>query len=179
MLFLGEKKLICVINFIVIFLPLFSSNLIKNFSNKMFNLNSAKNLSLLLFSTLLTTPVIAHNVEISNEVAATFHITPNHNPSVGNKTQAWFALTLRGGKNIPLSECNCALNIYPLPRAADTQPILQPELKAINVEKYQEIPGADIVFPTAGSYELELSGTAKDETSFAPFELTYTVNVRP
>ena len=145
----------------------------------MFNLKSAKNLSLLLFSTLLVAPVVAHNVEISNEVAATFHIEPNHNPRAGNKTQAWFALTRRGGKNIPLSECNCVLNVYTVPRVADAQPILQPDLKAINVEKYQEIPGADIVFPSAGAYELEISGTAKDETSFAPFELTYTVNVRP
>ena len=145
----------------------------------MFNLNSLKNFSLLLFLTLLTVPVFAHNVEISNEVAATFHIEPNHNPRAGNKTQAWFALTRRGGQSIPLSECNCKLNVYNVPRTADNEPILQPELKAIDVEKYQQIPGADIVFPHAGAYVLEIIGTAKDKTSFAPFDLSYTVNVRP
>lgn len=145
----------------------------------MFNLNSIKNFSLLLLLTLLTAPVFAHNVEISNDVAATFHIEPNHNPRAGNKTKAWFALTRRGGQSIPLSECNCKLNVYTVPRTADNKPILQPELKAIDVEKYQQIPGADIVFPRAGAYVLEIIGTAKDEASFAPFDLTYTVNVRP
>ena len=134
------------------------------------------NSSLLL--TTLAIPAVAHNVEISNEVAATFHIEPNHNPVVKEPTTAWFALTRRGGSSIPLSECNCSLNIYAVPRAGGAEPILNPKLTAINVEKYQEIPGARIVFPSAGAYELEISGTAKDD-SFTPFNLTYTVNVRP
>ncbi len=138
-----------------------------------------KAFNLILLSTLLSAPVVAHNVEISDEVAATFHITPNHNPQVGKKTQAWFALTRRGGQTIPLSECNCTLNVYAIPRLDDAEPILQPQLSPINVEKYQEIPGAEITFPSAGAYELELVGTAKDNSSFAPFELSYTVNVRP
>ncbi|MDJ0596926.1 MAG: hypothetical protein QNJ72_44375 [Pleurocapsa sp. MO_226.B13] len=138
-----------------------------------------KAFNLILLSTLVSLPVVAHNVEISNEVAATFHITPNHNPQVGKKTQAWFALTRRGGQTIPLSECNCTLNVYAIPRLDDAEPILQPQLSPINVEKYQEIPGAEITFPSAGAYELELVGTAKDNSSFSPFELSYTVNVRP
>lgn len=135
--------------------------------------------SLIAFSTLLSIPVVAHNVEISNEVAATFHITPNHNPQAGSKTQAWFALTRRGGQTIPLSECSCALNIYAVPRAAEAKPILQPQLSAINVEKYQGIPAAEIVFPSPGAYELEITGTPKDNAAFSPFELSYEVNVRP
>ncbi len=138
-----------------------------------------KALSLIAFCTFVSIPAIAHNVEISNEVAATFHITPNHNPQIGKPTQAWFALTRRGGQTIPLSECNCILNVYAVPRADEDEPILQPQLSAINVEKYQEIPGADITFPKAGSYELEIVGTPKDNASFSPFELSYTVNVRP
>ena len=129
-----------------------------------------------LLLTTVSAPVIAHNVEISNDVAATFHIEPNHNPVVGEPTTAWFALTRRGGSSIPLSECDCSLNIYAVPRAEDAKPILTPELTAIDVEKYQEIPGAEIVFPSAGAYELEINGTAKDD-SFSPFNLTYTVNV--
>lgn len=143
------------------------------------NLITGKNLVLALFSTMLTVPVVAHNVEISNDVAATFHIEPNHNPRVGEETQAWFALTQRGGKTIPLSQCNCELNVYAVPRNSTAQPILNPTLQAIDVEKYQEIPGANIIFPQVGAYELEISGTAKDGTSFKPFELSYTVNVRP
>ena len=134
--------------------------------------------SFIVLSTAVAIPAIAHNVEISNEVAATFHITPNHNPQVGKPTQAWFALTRRGGGTIPLSECNCALNVYAVPRADEDQPIMQPQLSAINVEKYQDIPGAKIVFPQAGAYQLVISGTAKNDT-FSPFELSYEVNVRP
>ena len=128
--------------------------------------------------TMISTGAIAHNVEVSNEVAATFHIEPNHNPQANKPSTAWFALTRRGGKSIPLSECNCALEVYAIPRTDNSEPILKPELISLDVEKYQEIPGAEIAFPQAGAYELEISGTAKDD-SFSPFELTYTVNVIP
>lgn len=138
-----------------------------------------KNLPLVLLATMLSVPVVAHNVEISNDVAATFHIEPNHNPRVGQESKAWFALTQRGGKTIPLSQCSCELNVYTVPRNANDEPILNPTLEAIDVEKYQEIPGANIAFPQAGAYELEISGTAKDGNSFQPFELSYTVNVIP
>ena len=138
-----------------------------------------KAFSLVALSTTIAIPAIAHNVEISNDVAATFHINPNHNPQAGKKTQAWFALTRRGGQTIPLSDCNCLLNVYTVPRVADTEPIMQPPLTAIDVEKYQEIPGAEIIFPHVGTYELEITGTAKDNNSFSPFTLSYQVNVRP
>ena len=55
---------------------------------------------------------------------------------------------------------------------------MQPPLKAISAERYKGIPGADIVFPKAGIYELELSGTAQNKANFKPFKLTYTVTVR-
>ena len=135
--------------------------------------------SVIVLSTVVAIPAIAHNVEISNDVAATFHITPNHNPQVGKPTQAWFALTRRGGQTIPLSECNCALDLYAVPRTEGDRPILEPQLSAIDVEKYKEIPGATITFNRSGAYELVISGTAKDNTSFSPFELSYRVNVRP
>lgn len=138
-----------------------------------------KSIFLTLLISCFTLPVVAHNVEISNEVAATFHIEPDHNPRAGKETQAWFALTRRGGQSIPLSECNCLLNIYNLPRGTKAKPVLSPSLQAIDVEKYQEILGANITFPQPGAYELEISGTAKDGSSFEPFELSYTVNVRP
>lgn len=144
----------------------------------MFHFQGAKITSIVLLSAAVAAPVIAHNVEISGEVAATFHIEPNHNPQVGKSTRAWFALTRRGGSTIPLSQCNCTLNVFAMPRSAKAKPILQPELIPIDVEKYQEIPGANIVFDQAGTYQLEISGTAKDQ-SFAPFKLAYTVNVVP
>ena len=140
--------------------------------------NQFKILAILSLLTIVSIPAIAHNVEISEEVAATFHIEPNHNPQVNQPTTAWFALTRRGGNSIPLSQCNCTLRVYSLPRTNNAQPLLKPRLIPLDVEKFQEIPGAKITFPQAGTYELEINGTAKDN-SFAPFKLTYTVNVVP
>jgi len=144
----------------------------------MLTINRFKIATVASLLTAVTIPAIAHNVEISNDVAATFHIEPNHNPKANQPSTAWFALTRRGGSSIPLSECNCNLNVYAVPRADDAQPIQSPELTALDVEKYQDIPGAEIIFPQPGAYELEISGTAKDD-SFSAFELSYTVNVIP
>lgn len=140
--------------------------------------NPLKTATVVSLLAALAIPAIAHNVEISQDVAATFHIEPNHNPQASKPSTAWFALTRRGGAPIPLTECNCKLRVYAVPRVAEAQALLQPELVPMDVEKYQDIPGAEIIFPQAGAYELEISGTAKDD-SFTPFELTYTVNVIP
>ena len=46
------------------------------------------------------------------------------------------------------------------------------------MEQYQGIPGAEFVFPQAGEYELEFSGTPKAGSDFQPFQFSYTVTVR-
>ena len=135
--------------------------------------------SLLLVPILFTIPPLTHNVEISNQVAGTLHIETDDNPRMGEKVQAWFALTSRGERIIPLSECDCQLSVYTLPRNRGDQPILNPILQAINVGKYQEIPGALITFPKIGSYELEIAGTANSGANFQDFKFNYTVNVLP
>ncbi|MEG4214450.1 hypothetical protein QUA27_03225 [Microcoleus sp. Pol14C6] len=152
--------------------------------------NKSKSLGLLVFLGLLieaaipTAPqlnsisVWAHQVEVSGDVAATFHLEPNHNPRAGQSARVWFALTRRGGKIIPLEQCNCKLAVYPKERKEGDKSLMQPPLKAISAEKYQGIPGADIVFPKAGIYQLDLSGTAKKQANFQPFKLSYTVTVR-
>ena len=135
--------------------------------------------SLLLVSISLTVLVLAHKVEISDQVAGTLHIEPDDNPRQGEKVQAWFALTSRGGKIIPLSQCDCKLSVYTVPRNQEDQSILNPILQAVNVGQYQEIPGAWITFPKIGSYELEITGTANNGADFVDFDLNYTVNVLP
>jgi hypothetical protein len=152
--------------------------------------NKSKILGLLVFWGLLveaaipTAPqfnsiaVFAHEVEVSGDVAATFHLEPNHNPRAGQPAKVWFALTRRGGQIIPLEQCNCKLAVYSKNHKKGDKPLMEPPLKAISAEKYQGIPGADLVFPKAGIYELELSGTAKAGANFKPFELSYTVTVR-
>jgi hypothetical protein len=145
----------------------------------MFSLNPGKSLGLVLVSALIASPVAAHNVQVSGNVAATFHIEPGHNPKAGKSSQAWFALTRRGGRPIPLTQCNCQLSVYSVPRTRNARPLMRPPLRAISAERYRDIPGAQIVFPRAGAYELELRGTAKNGGIFQPFTLKYTVNVVP
>jgi hypothetical protein len=152
--------------------------------------NKSKSLGLLVFLGLLieaaipsapqlnSISVLAHEVEVSGDVATTFHLEPNHNPRAGQPARVWFALTRRGGQIIPLEQCNCKLAVYPKNRKDGDKPLMQPPLTAMFAEKYQGIPGANIVFPKAGIYELKLSGTAKTKANFKPFELSYTVTVR-
>ena len=132
----------------------------------------------LLVAPALPHTVLAHTVKVDGDVAATFHIEPHHNPLAGKASLAWFALTRKGGQLIPLSQCNCQLEVYPIPHEeGKTPPLLKPALKTVNVDRYRGIIGATIAFPKAGQYELELSGTAKAPATFKPFTLSYTVTV--
>lgn len=152
--------------------------------------NKSKSLGLLVFLGLLIeagigpmpplklTSALAHEVEVSGDVAATFHLEPNHNPRAGETAKVWFALTRKGGIIIPLEQCNCNLAVYSQDHKPGDKPLIEPALKAVSAERYKGIPGADIVFPKAGIYELELSGAAKTAANFKPFKLTYKVTVR-
>lgn len=124
-------------------------------------------------------PTLAHTVKIDGDVGATFHLEPNHNPRAGESSRVWFALTRKGGQPISLSQCNCQLKVSPHSSAQKNSKVMNPPLKAISAEQYQGIPGADLVFPSAGVYELEISGTPKAGSQFQPFKLSYTVTVAP
>lgn len=139
--------------------------------------STTKSFGWFLFLGLLITPALAHNVEVSGDVAATFHLEPNHNPKAGEPAQVWFALTRKGGQIIPLEQCNCKLAVYSQPRSQDTSPVLEPPVKPISADGYQNIPGAEIVFPKVGAYEVELNGTPKAGVDFKPFQLNYEVTV--
>ena len=133
-----------------------------------------------LITLLMAAPVLAHEIETSaaRDVAATFHIEPSHNPTAGKPSTAWFALTRRGGKVIPLAQCNCQLAVYPVPyKAGKTLPVMKLTLNKLDVERYKGVPAATITFPKAGMYELKLTGTAKPGANFQPFSLSYTVTV--
>ena len=128
--------------------------------------------------TVAGVPTLAHEVEVSGTVAATFHLEPDHNPKAGETAQIWFGLTRKGGAIIPLSECECQLLIYAEPRQETDQPLMNPELSPISAEKYQGIPGTNVVFPQAGQYQLEFVGSPKKRDDFQPFQFTYSVTVR-
>ncbi|KYC34840.1 hypothetical protein WA1_49865 [Scytonema hofmannii PCC 7110] len=136
-----------------------------------------KTVSCTLFLALFVTPAAAHNIQVSGNVAGTWHIEPNHSPKALEPARAWVALTRKGGKILPLEEANCQMAVYSQPRKESDSPVLQPTVKAIAAEKYQGIPGADIVFPNTGIYQLELSCTPKTEGNFQPFKMKYDVTV--
>lgn len=124
----------------------------------------------------LISPVAAHTIKTGKDVGVTFHIEPDHNPRAGEAATAWFALTYEGGTSIPLAQCDCRVAVYE--RSSQQQsPILQPPLKPISVEQYQQIPGTEIVFPKAGIYAIEISGSPKAGAEFEPFQLSYNVTV--
>jgi hypothetical protein len=131
--------------------------------------------SLVLFFSFVNLS-FAHTVKTDADVGVTFHIEPNHNPQARQATTAWFVLTRRGGQFIPLSDCDCQLRVY---RSNSSEAVLTPSLESINAEQYQNIPGAEIVFPEGGIYQLEISGKPKQNHNFSPFKLVYEVTVLP
>jgi len=131
------------------------------------------------YSLFPSNPALAHRVEVAGNVAGIWHIEPDHNPKAGEPAQVWIALTREGGKIVPLEQGNCQLAVYLEPRQAKALPVLQPTLKAVAVEQYQGIPGAEVIFPQAGSYELELDCQPKTKGDFKAFQMKYTVAVAP
>jgi hypothetical protein len=142
--------------------------------------SKVKYLLLLVLSSLIVTAntqTLAHTVQISENVGATIHLEPNDNPRAGEVTQIWFALTRKGGKVIPLKNCNCQLAIYSEPHVTGELALIEPRLKSIQAERYQDIPGAEVTFPKPGAYQLLLSGKTAIEGKIKPFELQFLVTV--
>ncbi|MBV6622284.1 MAG: hypothetical protein KI793_04890 [Rivularia sp. (in: Bacteria)] len=129
------------------------------------------------FLSFLIPSALAHKTEVSQDVGATLHIEPDDTPRAGEAAQTWFALTRKGGKVIPLKECDCQLAVYSEPRKATAEPLAQPSLEPVSAERYQGIPGTKITFPKPGAYKLELSGKPANDDSFKPFTLKFDVTV--
>jgi hypothetical protein len=125
---------------------------------------------------LLVSPVLAHKVKINNQVGATLHIEPNDQARTNQSTTIWFALTKKGGQVIPLSQCQCQVQVFKLP---SKKVVMQPILRSINAEKYQGIPSTTVLFKQSGTYLLELSGRPQVGTNFPPFKLQFDVVVVP
>ncbi|MGJ5672627.1 MAG: hypothetical protein ACR9NN_03245 [Nostochopsis sp.] len=122
-------------------------------------------------------PAFAHKVKTTGDVGATLHMEPNDTPRAGEATRAWFALTRKGGKVIPLRQCDCQLLIYAEPHVSGEPPLLEPSLISVSAERYKGIPGAEITFPRVGSYQLLLVGKPIAGSKFKPFKLKYRVTV--
>jgi hypothetical protein len=122
----------------------------------------------------LSAPAFAHNVKTSGNVAALFHLEPNHNPKAGDPSKIWFALTKQGGEAIALDQCNCQITVY-----SNQQVLFQPPLSPLNAERYKALPSAVVMFPKAGIYQVEITGTPKQDGDFESFKFNYDVTVQP
>lgn len=122
----------------------------------------------------LSEPAFAHNVQTSGNVAALFHIDPNHNPKAGEPSKVWFALTKQGGEAIAVDQCNCQITVY-----RNQQVLFEPPLSPLNAESYQALPSAVVLFPKEGLYQVEIKGSPKQEGAFEAFKFTYDVTVQP
>jgi hypothetical protein len=134
-------------------------------------------LSCLVISITTAHPISAHQVQIAADVGATLHIEPNDNPRSGEPTQAWFALTRKGGQAIPLTQCDCQLVVFAQPHTPGEPALLEPPLEPVSAERYQGIPGAEITFPKPGIYQLQLSGKPVTGANFQPFQFEFDVTV--
>lgn len=101
------------------------------------------------------------------------HIEPDDVAQAGQPTQIWFALTRQGGEIIPLSACDCQLQIFAKPRSPADRPLLTPSLQAIEAEGKSNLPSAEVTFPEVGVYQLVLQGAPQADAQFTPFELTF------
>ncbi|PSB30908.1 hypothetical protein [Chlorogloea sp. CCALA 695] len=144
-----------------------------------YRLNLDQTLGCTLLLLLFGSSATAHNVQISGDVAGVWHVEPNHNPKAGEPAKAWVALTRKGGQILSLEQANCQMSVYSQPRKEGDLPVLQPAIQAINAEKYQSVPSADIIFPGPKRYQLELSCTPKTQAEFQSFQLKYDVIVAP
>jgi hypothetical protein len=134
-------------------------------------------LTCLVISIITAHPLFAHQVQIAEDVGATLHMEPNDQPRAGEFTQAWFALTRKGGQVLPLTECDCELLIYAQPYVPGEPALIAPDLEPVTAERYQGIPGAEIMFPKPGRYQLQLIGKPTTEGSFKPFKFEFDVTV--
>lgn len=131
-----------------------------------------------MFLILLVSPAFAHKVQVAEDIGGTLHIEPDDRPQAGKAALTWIALTRAGGQIVPLEHCNCELSVYRQPDAEGASPVLEPELQAISVERYEGVPAAEITFPEVGAYLLKLNGTPTSGAEFQPFQLEFTVDVR-
>ena len=129
-----------------------------------------------LVMVLLALPAQAHKTEVSGDVAGTWHLEPNHSPKAGEVARVWVALTQQGGRAIPLEQCDCQLAVYNT-NQPEADPVLTPTLEAMSPERFEGIPGAEVIFPAVGEYRLVLTGSPTAEGSFTPFELSDTTVV--
>ncbi|MGD1851325.1 MAG: hypothetical protein ACFCBU_12235 [Cyanophyceae cyanobacterium] len=120
----------------------------------------------------------SHSTKIVSDIAVTVHVEPEHQPTAGQPTRVWFLLTRQGGEVVPLSIANCTLEVRKQPFAPGNSPLLTPEVVPIEAERYQSIPGANLTFPEAGTYDLTFGCAPKTAGNFGAFSIDHEAIVK-
>jgi len=114
----------------------------------------------------------------TNDVGVMVHFDPDDLPYASKPAETWFMLMRRGGEVISPSNCNCNVAVYDARNRAIAQQLPLSTKPIEGHQKGHEAILTAITFPKAGVYTVILTGQSKDK-SFAPFELTVPVTVRP
>ncbi len=124
-------------------------------------------------------PIIArHHPSGAGGMNTMIHLEPNDSPAAGKPAKTWFILTRRNGEMISAENCDCHVAAFNTRNHAIAEYF---PLAAMPMEAHQagqQALGTTITFPKSGAYTVVLSGKAKDK-SFDPFELKFSVAVRP
>ena len=115
---------------------------------------------------------IAHQDYTAGAVTAMVHLEPNDSPQAGKPTSTWFHLMGAHEQTIRLADCTCNLTVYD----SQKQAIANPELSETTVAGHEHPLSASITFPSAGDYQMVLTGQSKSN-QFEPFELDVPVKV--
>jgi hypothetical protein len=116
---------------------------------------------------------IAHQDYTAGAVTAMVHLEPDDSPQAGKPSPTWIHLVRGDEQTIGLSDCACNLTVYD----SQQQAIANPELSETTVAGHDRPLSASITFPSAGDYQLVLTGQSKSN-QFEPFELDVPVKVR-
>jgi hypothetical protein len=119
----------------------------------------------------------AHQQQQASDVQTMIHLDPNDSPIVGKPTLTWFMLKRSNGDMIDPANCNCKITAYDANKKAIARHFPISTMQMEGHEQGHKALRTTIIFPKRGSYTVVLSGQSRDK-SFAPFELTFPVQVK-
>lgn len=121
----------------------------------------------LLLSVCLPAQVFAHESKESGNTVILVHVNPFDTP-VANKPAGVRVVVTQVEGNFPVDECDCKATISYKGKPLVTQSLFTDgEISSL----------VKIVFPQAGIYEVEVTGTPLRTKAFEPFDLKFDIRV--
>jgi hypothetical protein len=132
--------------------------------------------SVLCAALLLTSgQASAHVLKTDGTIGAVMHIDPDDNPIAGQPSNFYFDIKDTQSR-FKGSDCNCQLSISLNSKLLETQPLFQ-QASSNSAPADNSEALATYTFPTLGVYDVTLTGSPNDGSSFKAFSLNYEVRV--